>query len=130
MAPPPTPLADSTSDPAPADLRSLLTPKKQDLRDTIRNKTPSAPSKVKMVLVTPNPNYTGPGARAGTDQMDIRERSKTEEERRKEKEAEDILAEQRAVRKAAEEEEAREAEREIAKLTRYKDALLSNSCQP
>ena len=59
--PSPTPLTDSLADPAPVDLR---TPKKQDLRETIRKKTPSAPRKVKMILVTLNTNYTGPHSRS------------------------------------------------------------------
>ena len=44
-----------------------------------------------MVKVTPDPNYSGPGARAGTADMDIRERKRTEEARKKEKEAEQLL---------------------------------------
>ena len=59
------------------------------MRTTIKNRTPLAPRKAKLVLVTPDPNYSGPGARSGTGLMDIRERQKTEEARRKEKEAED-----------------------------------------
>ena len=72
-APPTTPHTDALGKSVPDDLRSLLTPKKTDLRSTIKNRTPAAPRKlVKMVLLTPpDPNYTGPGARAGTDQMDV-----------------------------------------------------------
>ena len=66
-APPITPPAEGLDKPVPADLRSLLTPKKENLRATIKNRTPSAPRKVKMVLVTPDPNSSGPGVRAGQD---------------------------------------------------------------
>ena len=38
-----------------------------------------------MVLLTPDPIYLGPGARDGSDQMDIRERVKLEDAMKKER---------------------------------------------
>ena len=61
---------------------------------------------------------------------DIRERQKTEEARKREKEAEQALAKSRAMREAAENNEARFVNRKIALLVSYKDALISNSSQP
>jgi hypothetical protein len=56
--------------------------------------------------------------------MDIREREKVKEARRNEKEAEEALKHQIAVRKAAEEEEAKKAQEKIKSLTAYRDALM------
>ena len=62
-------------------------------------------------------SYTGPGAWVGREgEYDIRERQKTEEARKREKEAEQTLAESRAMREAAENDEARVVNRKIALL--------------
>jgi hypothetical protein len=108
------------------DLRELLTPKKPDLRDSIKGKQQPAPpvKKVtKMVLVVPDPAFNGPTSRYGTNLFDIRERSKLEEAKKKEKEAEEALKKAGADRI---EEEAKEADRKIRELTRYRDALVKD----
>ena len=114
------------------DLRSLLTPKKPDLRTNLgRKQVPAPPIKrkeTKLVMVTPDPSYIGPHTYSGTDLQDIRERSKVDAARQKEKEAKAALEKERAARKEAErEEEAREVERKMRELTRYRDALMRNS---
>ena len=91
-APPITHPTEALDKPVPDDLRSLLSPKKADPRTTIKNRTPYVPRKVKMILVTPDPNYSGSGARSGTGLMDVRERQKTGEARRKKKEADESPA--------------------------------------
>ena len=63
------------------------------------------------------------GLKLGGAEQDIRERKK------KEREAELALAEARALRVAAEENEARVVDRQINDLVTYKDALISNSTQ-
>ena len=63
------------------------------------------------------------GLKLGGAEQDIRER------KRKEREAELALAEARALRVAAEENEARVVDRQINDLVTYKDALVSNSTQ-
>jgi hypothetical protein len=125
------PLLDQAHQP---DLRDLLTPKKPDLRDTIKGKQqPAAPVKKvpvktvpvkkvpKMVLVAVDPAYQGPYSRYGSNLLDIRERSKLEEAKKKEKEAKEALKQAEADRN---EEETREADRKIRELTRYRDALV------
>ena len=82
-----------------------------------------------MILLPKDPNYRGPGAFSGTGKMDIREREKVTEARRNEKEAEEALKQQTAVRKAAEEEEAMKAEEVINSLTAYRDALMKGGGQ-
>jgi hypothetical protein len=114
------------------DLRSLLTPKKPDLRNNLgRKQVPAPPIKrkePKMVMVTPDPSFIGPHTYSGTDLFDIRERSKLDSARQKEKEAEAALEKERAARKEAErEEEAREVDRKMRELTRYRDALMRNN---
>ena len=85
-------LLDSTNLP---DLRALLTPKKQDLRNSIMGKQQPAPpvkkKETKMVLVVPDPAFRGPTSRYGTDFFDIRERTKLAAAKKKEKEAEEAL---------------------------------------
>ena len=116
------------------DLRELLTPKKADLRDTIKGKQmPAVPVKkvpaktvpvkkvTKMVLVAVDPSYQGPFTNCGTDLMDIRERTKLEVARKKEEEAKEALKKAEADRN---EEETREADKKIRELTRYRDALV------
>ena len=121
-APPPAELCE----PVP-DLRQLITPKKVDLRNSIIRKTPPAPRKLHKSKR--NRSYTGPVAGREAE-YDIRERQKTEEAREREREAEQVLAETRALREAAEEDEARVVNKKIAVLVSYKDALVSNSSQP
>ena len=138
LTPPHTPSKPASST---GDLRNILPPRKDlpDLRNNIRKKSasesssvPSLPAKkkeVKMILLPKDPNYRGPGAFSGTGKMDIREREKVTEARRNEKEAEEALKQQTAVRKAAEEEEARKAEEVINSLTAYRDALMKGGGQ-
>ena len=141
LTPPPTPSKSSSRN---DDLRNFLPPRKDlpDLRNSLRRKSssssassvPSSTSKpsanpppkkeVKMVQVPVDPNYRGPGYYNGRDDMDIREREKVKDARRKEKEAEESLKQQIAVRKAAEEEEAKNAQEKIQSLTAYRDALM------
>jgi hypothetical protein len=140
LTPPHTPSKPSSRT---DDLRNFLPPRKDqpDLRNSLRKKssseTSSVPSstsnppatlpakkEVKMVLVPVDPNYRGPGSFSGKGEMDIREREKVKEARRNEKEAEEALKHQIAVRKAAEEEEAMKAEEKIKSLTAYRDALM------
>ena len=81
-----------------------------------------------MVMVTPDPSFIGPHTFSGTNLFDIRERSKLDSARQKEKEAEAALEMERAARKEAErEEEAREVDRKMRALTWYRDALMKNS---
>ena len=61
--------------------------------------------------------------------MDIRERRKTTSARKREREAEQALAEAKALREAAEENKARVVDRQINDLVTYKDALISNFTQ-
>ena len=74
-----------------------------------------------MVLVAVDPAFKGPTCRYGSNLFDIRERSKLEEAKKKEKEAEEALKQAGADRI---EEEAKEADRKIRELTRYRDALV------
>ena len=79
-------------------------------------------------MVTPDPNYIGPHTYSGTDLQDIRQRSKVDAARLKEKEAKAALEKEREARRDAEREEAaREVERQMRELTRYRDALMRNS---
>ena len=69
--PPEAPTVSLLDSPNLPDLRSLLTPKKQDLRNTIVGKQqPAPPAKKKeprMVLVVPDPAFSGPTSRYGTN---------------------------------------------------------------
>ena len=60
----------------------------------------------------------------GEADQDIRERKKTDAAREREREAEQVLAEAKALREAAEENEARVVDRKISDLVSYKDALV------
>ena len=123
------------------DLRSLLPPRRHapDLRTNLQRRAdpgtmaakpePARKKEVKMILLPKDPNYRGPGAGMGTGMMDVRERRKVEEARKKEKEAEQALLIQTAERMAAEEEEALRAEGVISSLTHYRDALLRRGGQ-
>ena len=68
-------------------------------------------------------DLTYSGLKLGDGKLDIRERKKQE------RDAELALAEARALREAAEENEARAVDRHINVLVTYKDALVSNSTQ-
>ena len=130
LVPPEAPTVSLLDSPNPPDLRALLTPKKQDLRNSIKGKqqpAPPAKKETKMVLVVPDPAFRGPTSRYGTDLFDIRERTKLDAAKKKEKEAEEALKRERSARIEAErEEEAREADRKIRELTRYRDALVKD----
>jgi hypothetical protein len=126
LVPPEAPTESLLDLPHKPDLRELLTPKKPDLRNSIKGKqqpAPPAKKETKMVLVVPDPAFNGPTSRYGTDLFDIRERSKLEAAKKKEKEAEEALKRERAARI---EEEAKEADRKIRELTRYRDALVKD----
>ena len=131
QVPPEAPTVSLLDSPNLPDLRALLTPKKQDLRNSIMGKQqPAPPAKKKesrMVLVVPDPAFRGPTSRYGTDLFDIRERTKLDAAKKKEKEAEVALERERSARMEAErEEEAREADRKIRELTLYRDALVKD----
>ena len=100
------------------DLRNQITPKKSDLRNKI---TPRKTNLKKPWMKGKDLSYSGP--KLGGAEQDIRERQ------RKEREAELALAEARALRVAAEENEARVVDSQIKDLVSYKDALISNSTQ-
>ena len=125
---PSSPQPATVSEPVPVpDLRDLITPKKSNLRATITSrKTPAAPRKA----YRPNRGRSYSGLKMGETDMDIRERKKTDAARKREREAEQVLAEAKALREAAEENEARVVDRQISDLVSYKDALVSNSSQP
>ena len=112
------------------DLRSLLTPKKPDLRANLGRKIIPAPPRkeTRLVMVTPDPKYIGPHTYSGTELQDIRQRSKVEAARLKEQEAKAALEKESEARRDAEREEAaRVVERQMRELTRYRDALMRNS---
>ena len=122
-APLPTPAivpeAEPSADPVILpDLRNQITPKKKDLRNKI---TPRKTTSKKPWMKGKDLSYSG--SKLGGAEQDIRERQ------RKEREAELALAEARALRIAAEENEARVVDSQIKDLVSYKDALISNSTQ-
>ena len=113
------PAAGTSADPVILpDLRDNLTAKKQDLRDKI---TPKKVISRKPWMKGKDLSYSG--SKHGTAEQDIRDRQ------RKEREAEKALLEARALREAAEENEARVVDSQIQDLYTYKDALIQNSTQ-
>ena len=113
------PATETSADPANLpDLRDNLTPKLPDLRDKI---TPKKVLSKKPWMRGKNISYSG--INHGTAEQDVRDRQ------RKERDAEKALMEARALREAAEENEARLVESKIQDLHSYKDALIKNSKQ-
>ena len=113
------PAAEASADPViQQDLGDQITPK-QDLRDKItpRKKVTSKKPWMK------GKDLSYSGHKLDSAEHDIRERQ------RKEREAEKALVEARALRVAAEENEARVVDSQIKDLYSYKDALIQNSTQ-
>ena len=106
------PAAGTSADPVILpDLRDNLTAKKQDLHDKI---TPKKVTSKKPWMKGKDLSYSG--SKHGTAEQDIRDRQ------RKERQAEKALLEARALREAAEENEARVVDSRIQDLYTYKDA--------
>ena len=114
------PAAETSANPAILpDLRDSLTPKQPDLRDKITPRKKVLSKKPWMK----GKDISYSGINFGTAEQDVRDRQK------KEREAEKALVEARALRVAAEENEARVVESQIQDLYSYKDALIQNSTQ-
>ena len=114
------PAAESSTEPVnQRDLRDNLEPKMKDLRDKITPKKKVTSKKPWMQ----GKDLTYSAIKLGTAEQDIRERQK------KEREAEKALLEARALRVAAEENEARVVDSQIKDLCSYKEALIKDSTQ-